>query len=223
METNVIFNALEKFIKGRSGMDYRNYGNVTAYRSEARSITKDRHEALAALAEARAITPQRYEVLIDSFRAFSGRLTWNGTKLEYCTGQYFPTEYRKAARAVLNTYISACKAATAKEQPREYVYNSMADVRRANAESGGHWFEKSSMRFFNSRIETGIVRCGSVGEGQAQRYTRARFVSSEQGPDNRRAYTIREAQPNGDIDTVGEFQQYKTMRAAKAAILTGGR
>jgi hypothetical protein len=225
METTKVFEAIEKFIKGRSGMDYRNYGNVTAFRSEQRSITKDRREALAALAEARAITPQRYEVLIDSFRAFSGRLEWNGERLSYCTGQYYPTEYRKAARAVLNTYISACKAATAKEQPREYVYNSIADVKRANAGSGGHWFDRDTMRFFKTRIETGIVKCGSVGEGAAQRFTRARFISSEQGPHDHspRAYTIREAQPNGDIDTVGEFQGYKTLRAAKAAILTGGK
>jgi hypothetical protein len=228
METRIVFDALEKFIKGRSGIDWRDYGHDfdgrKSFRAEVRSITKDRKEALAALAEARELTP-RYDVLMDAFRAFSGRLTWNGERLEYCTGQYYPTEYRKAARAVLNSYISGCKAATAKEQPREYIYNSIADVKRANAESGGHWFDRDTMRYFKTRIETGIVKCGSVGEGAAHRFTRARFVSSEQGPHDHspRAYTIREAQPDGGIDTVGEFQQYKTLRAAKAAILTGGR
>jgi hypothetical protein len=34
-------------------------------------------------------------------RAFSGRLSWDGAKLDYCTGQYWPTEYRAAACAVL--------------------------------------------------------------------------------------------------------------------------
>lgn len=223
METKIVFDAIEKFIKGRSGIDYRNYGNVTSFRAEQRSITKDRKEALAALQEARELTP-RYDVLMEAFRAFSGRLTWNCDRLEYCTGQYYPTEYRKPARAVLNSYISGCKAATAKEQPREYVYNSIADVKRANAEGGGHWFDRDTMRFFNCRIETGIVKCGSVGEGAAQRFTKARFITSEKGPhESRRSYSIREAQPDGDIDTIGEFQGYTTLRAAKAAILTEGK
>ncbi|NBW07837.1 MAG: hypothetical protein EBR82_07400 [Caulobacteraceae bacterium] len=209
METTIIFNALETWINRRPGLEYANYGNQTAYRSELRSIAKDRREALAALAEARSLTP-RHELLLASFpAAFSGRLEWDGAKLDYCTGQYFPTEYRKAAAAVLRRYIHQCKVTEAAERPRTYIYNSMADVRRANEESGGCWFDKSSMRFFKSRIETGIVRSGDC----------ARFISSEQGPHGRRAYTIREAQPDGGIDTVGKFQGYATLRAAKAAIL----
>ena len=210
MTTDIIFDALERFIKSRSRMDWRDYGgNVTAYRAEQRSITKDRREALAALTEARALPP-RYDVLVAAFpAAFSGRLEWDGAKLDYCTGQYYPTEYRKAARAVLERYIHQSRVIAAAEQPRQYVYNSIADVKRANKEAGGCWFDRSSMRFFKSRIETGIVKSGEC----------ARFISSEQGPDGRRAYTIREAQPNGDIDTVGEFQGYATLKAARAAIL----
>jgi hypothetical protein len=227
METTKAFEALEKFIKSRSGMDYRDYFNWQdnhkaleegrrAYRAEARSITKDRREALAALAEARSLPP-RYDVLVDSFKsAFSGRLEWDGAKLSYCTGQYYPTEYRKAARAVLQRYIQQSRAIAAAETPRQYVYNSMADVQRANAESGGCWFDKSTMRFFKSRIETGIVKCGYGEDGVA---TAARFITSEQGPDGKRAYTIREATPTGDIETVGEFQGYATLKAARAAIL----
>jgi hypothetical protein len=39
--------------------------------------------------------------------AFSGRLTYNAQKqrFDYCTGQYFPTEYRAAACAVLASVI----------------------------------------------------------------------------------------------------------------------
>lgn len=129
MDTKIVFDALEKFIKSRSGMDHRDYFSGydnpkalkegrRAYFSEARSITKDRREALAALADARELTP-RYDVLIAAFpAALSGRLEWDGAKLNYCTGQYYPTEYRKAARAVLERYIHQCRAITAKEQPR---------------------------------------------------------------------------------------------------------
>ena len=111
MTTDIIFDALERFIKSPSRLDWRDYsGDVAAYRAEQRSISKDRREALAALTEARAITPQRYEVMIASFpAAFSGRLTWDGAKLGYCTGQYYPTEYRKAARSVLWSRRSASK------------------------------------------------------------------------------------------------------------------
>jgi hypothetical protein len=34
-------------------------------------------------------------ILVDLLR--SGRLTWDGKRLDYCAGQYFPTEYRAAA------------------------------------------------------------------------------------------------------------------------------
>ena len=41
----------------------------------------------------------------DAFRAFSGRLSWDGASLSYCTGQYYPTEYRLAAAAVLRAAL----------------------------------------------------------------------------------------------------------------------
>jgi len=31
------------------------------------------------------------------------------------------------------------------------AYRSMAQIRRANKTSGGHWFERDSMRFFGSK------------------------------------------------------------------------
>lgn len=44
-----------------------------------------------------------------SRRAFSGRLSFResdkGVSVDYCTGQYWPTEYRKAALAVLKEAI----------------------------------------------------------------------------------------------------------------------
>jgi len=47
--------------------------------------------------------------LIESFpRAFSGRLELKNGELNYCTGQYFPTEYRKAVCAVLAYALWNC-------------------------------------------------------------------------------------------------------------------
>lgn len=118
---DMIINALRDWIKQRPGLEFANYGDVSAYRSEMRSITRDRHDAetlLLAVSHANALTADALEA---AFRgAFSGRLSvvWgrkgaNGKfercdradadrlHLNYCTGQYWPTEYRRAACAVL--------------------------------------------------------------------------------------------------------------------------
>ena len=44
------------------------------------------------------------------------------------------------------------------------------------------------------------------------------FWSSEQAPDQPRRYTVRRANPDGSVDTVGEFQAHATRAAAIRAI-----
>lgn len=242
MDTFEIFNALEKFINQRSRLDHRDYGfdanGRAAYRSDARQVMKDGNRARKALADARALQPARLAVLLDSFRAFSGRLEWipgksiDGTckacaggfkselgpidhyancetrgHLEYCTGQFFPTEFRKAAAAVLETYCAAWRAAQNAENPQTFTYSTMDDVIAANAAIGNHWFEPSSMRFFKTKIESRLI----AGH---------RFVTSEKGPDGVRRYSVRDAKPDGTIDTIGEFQAHATKRKAMAAVLS---
>lgn len=100
-----IIAALDRWIRQRPGLQFGNYGNVSAYRSEMRSITKDRHEAetLLRYVERSQITGEQ---LAGAFRhGFSGRLSWDGAKLDYTTGQYWPTEYRRAVCAVLASAI----------------------------------------------------------------------------------------------------------------------
>jgi hypothetical protein len=104
-EREQILSALAAFIKQRPGLEFGNYGDVSAYRSEMRQITKDRHQAetlLAAVSWRESIGAKQ---LKEAFRAYSGRLTWDGKKLDYCTGQYFPTEYRRAVCAVLSAAL----------------------------------------------------------------------------------------------------------------------
>jgi hypothetical protein len=100
-----ILQALSAFANQRPGLEFGNYGDVSAYRSEMRSITKDLHtfRTLLAAVSWRSIGEAD---LREAFRAFSGRLSITdrpdgSVALDYCTGQYFPTEYRKAACAVL--------------------------------------------------------------------------------------------------------------------------
>lgn len=102
-----IITALHKFISQRPGMDFANYGDVASYRSESRSITKARHDACDLLREvdnASSITAD--DIIAASKSAFSGRLSIvvrddGKVVIDYCTGQYFPTEYRNAVAAVM--------------------------------------------------------------------------------------------------------------------------
>lgn len=82
---------------------------------------------------------------------------------------------------------------------------SMADIKAANTAAGHHWFSKATMAFFNSRVVAGPF------EGDT-------FVTSEQGPhQNRPLFSVRRAEPDGRIETVGEFQGYSSKAAAVAA------
>lgn len=101
-----ICNALRTFINSRSGLDRRDYGDARSYRSEQRSITKDRAHALTLLRAVELRDSISGDALHAAFRdAFSGRLSCEyadgRASLSYCTGQYYPTEYRRAACAVL--------------------------------------------------------------------------------------------------------------------------
>ena len=85
---------------------------------------------------------------------------------------------------------------------------SISEVRRQNKAIGHHFFDKESVRFFNSRIET-------KGNLIKNKYfiTSEQFVSStgEKAP---RKYTIRENN-NGKIDTVGKFNEITSLTEAK--------
>lgn len=112
-----ILQALDTFARQRPGLEYGNYAsgwNDTegrrAYFREMRSITRDLHDFRALLAQVSWRSSITADDLKAGFRAFSGRLTLTerpdgSVALDYCPGQYFPTEYRKAACAVLGTVL----------------------------------------------------------------------------------------------------------------------
>ena len=110
-EKENLIQALSQFIKQRPGLEFGNYGDVGAYRAELRSITKSRHHAEALLSQIgwrESITAD--DIIRASQHAYSGRLTitrtdTGGFRIDYCTGQYFPTEYRNAVCAVLSSVL----------------------------------------------------------------------------------------------------------------------
>ena len=103
---NELLSLLYTFINQRPGLEFGNYGDRAAYRSEIRSITRQRADArrlLAAVARRDSITAA------DIIAAFNGRLTLGTNKgklcLDYCTGQYWPTEYRAAVARLASSLL----------------------------------------------------------------------------------------------------------------------
>lgn len=83
---------------------------------------------------------------------------------------------------------------------------TLASVKAANRAAGYHFFDRATMRFFRSKIETGL---------HDGRY----FITSEQfesssGDKAPRMFTIRRAEPDGSIETVGEFNSYPSLADA---------
>jgi hypothetical protein len=98
-----IVEALYGFVAQRSGIDGRNYGGSReAFMQDYRRILRDGREARALLRVVGLSTCLPDSILVDVLR--SGRLTWDGKRLEFTACQYFPTEYRAAAcRALAST------------------------------------------------------------------------------------------------------------------------
>lgn len=88
--------------------------------------------------------------------------------------------------------------------PARYRYTDWHKV----IDNGGHFFDKSAMRFFNSRISWDSL---TPMNGFYL------FITSEQSDFAPRAYTVRLW--NGDNFTqVGKFQEHETLAQAKRAL-----
>jgi hypothetical protein len=111
MEKQAIISALYAFINQRPGLEFANYGDVSNYRAEMRGITKDRKQALELLRAVERHDSITADKLVEAANgAFFGRLSIvcrddGKVAIDYCTGQYWPTEYRRAACAVLSAAL----------------------------------------------------------------------------------------------------------------------
>lgn len=110
MEKQIILEGLKKHINQRTGIDARNYfsswgdkNGVRRFRSEYREILREGKEARILLNAVADRDIDSLAILNAAKTAFSGRLSYNAetNRWDYCTGQYFPTEYRAAACALL--------------------------------------------------------------------------------------------------------------------------
>lgn len=75
--------------------------------------------------------------------------------------------------------------------------------------TNGHFFDKSTLRFFNSRI------LSHVKQDKEHIY----FITSERYNDEPRYYTVREIDlETGEIETISKFQQFRYSSQAKQFI-----
>jgi len=140
MNKTKLLETLRRFVAQRPGLDTRDYFNhprdeqgIAAYRSDSRAITKAKRDAEALLSyiERRdSITAE--DIVRASKNAFSGRLTitpkGDGFEIDYCVGQYWPMEYRKATAAVA---VSAIWERLREDLPQEFPFLEAKKVRDA--------------------------------------------------------------------------------------------
>lgn len=164
-----IIDALTRFMNQRSGIEFGNYGDVKAFRAEQRSIYTDLKHARVLLAAVKWRDGITADVLIKAAEgAFSGRLTVRlhfATSLpsqidcdtpppiasiDYVTGQYFPTEYRRAVCAVLASALWDYTREHA--MPAVFTYKGgLNDVPPANM-TAGDWLRAYFRKEFGRSI-----------------------------------------------------------------------
>ena len=102
-----LIQALRTWVAQRPGLDFGNYGDWSAYRAEVRSIGKDLQHARKLIDYVAWHDSISAEMILDA--AKSGRLSikveGDKVRIDYCTGQYWPTEYRPAVCRLLSSVI----------------------------------------------------------------------------------------------------------------------
>lgn len=123
---------LTRFVNQRPNLDFSNYGDVSAYRSESAEITRDRTDYFELLSFAFQRINNLNEQVEKHIKNSSGRLTLNNDgNLEYCTGQYFPTEYRPAANRILANLIFASYRDEIEHNTPDNVYKDGNEIGKA--------------------------------------------------------------------------------------------
>jgi hypothetical protein len=95
---------IRKFVDQRSGIDPREYSDRSSFLSDYRPMLQAGRDARILLAYVSARDSITAEDILNTTSG-NRRLEWvyvgESLRLEYTTGQYFPTEYRAAACSML--------------------------------------------------------------------------------------------------------------------------
>lgn len=148
VDKSTILAALDAWIRQRPGLEFGNYGDWSAYRSEIRSIGKDLQHARAMLRYVEWHDSITAEMILSA--AQSGRLSivvdGNKVRVDYCTGQYWPTEYRPAVCRLLSSVIW--------DYWRDHCMPVDAGPidKFSNLQNVGPWIRKNAAREFGTSI-----------------------------------------------------------------------
>ena len=84
---------------------------------------------------------------------------------------------------------------------------TITGMKELNKEAGQHWFDKDTMRFFDSKIEAGpnkkdiFITSETIGTRTCQR-----------------GYSLRQFdRETGKVETIGEMNDYSTLKEAREA------
>lgn len=91
-------------------------------------------------------------------------------------------------------------------------YRTVADVQRANAALGHHFFDRDTLRFFGSRIGSTVYDGRYFVTSERDEAISSRYPAAWNGD---RRYTVRVAADDGSVSTVGAFGAYRTGAAAR--------
>lgn len=75
------------------------------------------------------------------------------------------------------------------------TFKDIQEIKEVNKASGRFFFERDTLRYFDGRTHSAL-------------YGGSYFVTSEKGPTGVRRFTVRVAQENGEILTVGGFDGF---------------
>lgn len=107
---------LRAFVAQRSGLDWRNYASDWHDSTGMSALQSDRNRILQHGRDARTLltfvehSPMPVDFIVHELKG--GRLTFDSSRhaLDYCAGQYFPTEYRVAVcRTLANAIWRFCR------------------------------------------------------------------------------------------------------------------
>lgn len=112
-----------------------------------------------------------------------------------------------SSAAVVSNHFDSIPNSASRIKKEGHMFNSMKELREANKKIGHFFFDRSSMKLWNLKIETPLYR-GTF------------FITSQKGnaAKDKRKFKINQAAPNGAISTAGKVGGYNTLDDAKDAV-----
>ena len=93
-------------------------------------------------------------------------------------------------------------------------YVTIDQIKHAHTASGGYFFSPASMRFFGSRVLSGVYGPGVFVTSEQDKPVIISTGWTSPAWEGARRYTVRVCREDGDIDTLSGYGQFETRAAA---------